>query len=89
MSLSRLWNLEEAPGRLQTGINTDDMAVAAENSGPEGADCSGAVCLALYAAAGLLIRTTADDLYRRVFTKVTPQPSDIRTIQLKLNENGN
>jgi murein DD-endopeptidase len=35
---------------------------------PEGSDCSGAVCMALYAATGLLIRTTADDLYKRVFT---------------------
>jgi murein DD-endopeptidase len=33
----------------------------------DGADCSGAVCLALYAATGFLIRTTADDLYKRVF----------------------
>jgi murein DD-endopeptidase len=36
---------------------------------PDGSDCSGAVCLALCAATGLLIRTTADDLYKRVFTK--------------------
>ena len=36
---------------------------------PEGSDCSGAICLALYAATGFLIRTTADDLYKRVFTK--------------------
>jgi murein DD-endopeptidase len=34
---------------------------------PEGSDCSGAICLSLYAATGLLIRTTADDLYKRVF----------------------
>jgi murein DD-endopeptidase len=47
---------------------------------PESSDCSGAVCLALYAATGLLIRTTADDLYRRVFTKVNPKPSDIRAV---------
>jgi murein DD-endopeptidase len=32
-----------------------------------GADCSGSVCLALYGATGHLIRTTADDLYKRVF----------------------
>jgi murein DD-endopeptidase len=43
---------------------------------PEASDCSGAVCLALYAATGLLIRTTADDLYRRVFT-VTPPGRDM------------
>jgi murein DD-endopeptidase len=47
---------------------------------PETSDCSGAVCLALYAATGLLIRTTADDLYRRVFTKINPRPSDIRAV---------
>jgi murein DD-endopeptidase len=47
---------------------------------PEGSDCSGAVCLALYAATGLLIRTTADDLYRRVFTKLNPRATDIRAV---------
>jgi murein DD-endopeptidase len=47
---------------------------------PEGSDCSGSVCLALYAATGLLIRTTADDLYRRVFTKVNPRAADIRAV---------
>jgi murein DD-endopeptidase len=46
----------------------------------EASDCSGAVCLALYAATGLLIRTTADDLYRRVFTKVNPRSTDIRAV---------
>jgi murein DD-endopeptidase len=45
---------------------------------PESSDCSGAVCLALYAATGLLIRITADDLYRRVFTVANPSPKDIR-----------
>jgi murein DD-endopeptidase len=54
---------------------------------PESSDCSGAVCLALYAATGLLIRTTADDLYRRVFTKVNPRPSDIRAV-FYLTKNG-
>jgi murein DD-endopeptidase len=47
---------------------------------PESSDCSGAVCLALYAATGLLIRTTADDLYKRVFTKINPRPADIRAV---------
>jgi murein DD-endopeptidase len=47
---------------------------------PESSDCSGAVCLALYAATGLLIRTTADDLYRRVFIKVNPKAGDIRAV---------
>ena len=47
---------------------------------PEGSDCSGAVCLALYAATGLLIRTTADDLYKRVFAKVNPRATDIRAV---------
>jgi murein DD-endopeptidase len=45
---------------------------------PEGSDCSGAVCMALYAATGLLIRTTADDLYRRVFTVQHPDRDIIR-----------
>ena len=47
---------------------------------PESSDCSGAVCMALYAATGLLIRTTADDLFRRVFTKINPQKGDIRAV---------
>jgi murein DD-endopeptidase len=47
---------------------------------PESSDCSGAVCMALYAATGLLIRTTADDLYRRVFTKTNPRPGEIRAV---------
>jgi murein DD-endopeptidase len=47
---------------------------------PEASDCSGAICLALYAATGLLIRTTADDLLRRVFTKINPRPGDIRAV---------
>jgi murein DD-endopeptidase len=45
---------------------------------PEGSDCSGAVCLALCAATGLLIRTSADDLYRRVFTVRNPGAGSIR-----------
>jgi murein DD-endopeptidase len=47
---------------------------------PEASDCSGAVCMALYAATGLLMRTTADDLYRRVFTKTDPRSGDIRAV---------
>lgn len=47
---------------------------------PERSDCSGAVCMALYAATGLLIRTTADDLYKRVFTVANPRPDTIRAI---------
>jgi murein DD-endopeptidase len=45
---------------------------------PEGSDCSGGVCMALYAATGLLIRVTADELYRRVFTGVHPEGGGIR-----------
>ena len=45
---------------------------------PETSDCSGAVCMALFAATGLLIRTTADDLYKRVFTDPCPRNGDIR-----------
>jgi murein DD-endopeptidase len=50
------------------------------NENPEKSDCSGAVCMALYAATGLLIRTTADDLYKRVFTVVNPRPDTIRAV---------
>jgi murein DD-endopeptidase len=45
---------------------------------PETSDCSGAVCMALYAATGHLIRTTADDLYKRVFTIQKPKAGTIR-----------
>jgi murein DD-endopeptidase len=45
---------------------------------PESSDCSGAVCLALCAATGHLIRTSADDLYRRVFTVRNPGAGEIR-----------
>jgi murein DD-endopeptidase len=47
---------------------------------PESSDCSGAVCMALYAATGLLIRTTADDLLKRVFTMINPKRTDIRAV---------
>jgi murein DD-endopeptidase len=47
---------------------------------PETSDCSGAVCMALYAATGLLIRTTADDLLKRVFTMMNPRQGDIRAV---------
>jgi murein DD-endopeptidase len=47
---------------------------------PRASDCSGAVCMALYAATGLLIRTTADDLFNRVFTRVNPRKGDIRAV---------
>ena len=47
---------------------------------PETSDCSGAVCMALFAATGFLIRTTADDLYRRVFTGVNPTANQIRAV---------
>jgi murein DD-endopeptidase len=47
---------------------------------PEGSDCSGAICLALYAATGLLIRTNADGLLKQVFTKINPRPTEIRAV---------
>jgi len=50
------------------------------NENPITSDCSGAVCMALFAATGLLIRTTADDLLKRVFTKVNPRGGDIRAV---------
>jgi murein DD-endopeptidase len=36
--------------------------------------------MALYAATGLLVRTTADDLLKRVFTQVNPRAGDIRAV---------
>jgi len=50
------------------------------NENPEKSDCSGAVCMALFAATGLLIRTTADDLFKRVFTKTNPGRGDIQAV---------
>jgi murein DD-endopeptidase len=50
------------------------------NETPEKADCSGAVCMALYAATGLLIRITADGLYNRVFTAENPRANQIRAV---------
>ena len=47
---------------------------------PVTSDCSGAICMSLYAATGFLIRTTADDLYKRVFTKINPRAGDIRAV---------
>jgi len=47
---------------------------------PVTSDCSGAICMSLCAATGLLIRTTADDLYKRVFTKINPRAGDIRAV---------
>jgi murein DD-endopeptidase len=47
---------------------------------PVSSDCSGAVCMALFAATGLLIRITADDLLRRVFTRINPGQGDIRAV---------
>ncbi|MDR0448336.1 MAG: C40 family peptidase [Treponema sp.] len=47
---------------------------------PEASDCSGAVCMALFAATGLLVRTSADDLMRRVFTKTSTRQGDIRAV---------
>jgi murein DD-endopeptidase len=48
------------------------------NENPVESDCSGAVCMALYAATGYLVRTTADDLYRRYFTIEHPTDRMIR-----------
>ena len=47
---------------------------------PDTSDCSGAVCMALFAATGFLIRTTADDLFKRIFTEINPKPSQIRAV---------
>jgi len=50
------------------------------NENPETSDCSGAVCMSLFAATGLLVRTTADDLMKRVFTRPNPRAGDIRAV---------
>jgi murein DD-endopeptidase len=47
---------------------------------PVESDCSGAVYLALYAATGYLVRTTADDLYKRYFTIPDPTDKMIRAV---------
>jgi murein DD-endopeptidase len=47
---------------------------------PVESDCSGAVCMALYAATGFLVRTTADDLYKRYFTVENPTEKMIRAV---------
>ena len=47
---------------------------------PTGADCSGAVCLALAAATGKVIRTTANELYKKFFTKRNPGVDDIQAV---------
>jgi len=47
---------------------------------PITSDCSGAICMALFAATGLLVRTSADDLLKRVFTVVNPRAGEIRAV---------
>jgi murein DD-endopeptidase len=47
---------------------------------PDGADCSGSVCLALAAAIGKIVRTTADELYRKFFTVKNPGVTDIQAV---------
>ena len=54
---------------------------------PDTSDCSGAVCMALYAATGLLIRTTADDLLKRVFTVINPRANEIRAVFFTAKKN--
>ena len=56
---------------------------------PETSDCSGAVCMALFVATGLLIRTTADDLYKRIFTVTNPKPDQIRAVFFLAKKNQN
>ncbi len=45
---------------------------------PAGSDCSGAVCLALAAATGRVIRTTAEGLYKKFFTKTRVDIDDLQ-----------
>jgi murein DD-endopeptidase len=45
---------------------------------PEASDCSGGVCMSLAAATGRLIRTTADELYRKFFVIRNPGQKTIQ-----------
>ena len=45
---------------------------------PSGADCSGSITLALAAATGKTVRTTAQELFRKFFTIRNPEVSDIQ-----------
>ncbi|MDR1315253.1 MAG: peptidoglycan endopeptidase [Spirochaetales bacterium] len=45
---------------------------------PESSDCSGAVCMALAAATGFFIRTTADELFRKIYTVKNPPAGTIQ-----------
>jgi murein DD-endopeptidase len=47
-----------------------------------GADCSGSVCLAMSAACGVKIRTTAEDLFKRIFTDPV-RPGEISALFVK------
>lgn len=47
---------------------------------PDGADCSGSVCLAIAAATGKVIRTTANELFKKFFTIRNPEITDIQAI---------
>jgi murein DD-endopeptidase len=55
---------------------------------PEGADCSGSVCLALYQATGYLVRLTAHDLFTRIFTIEKPGTGSIRAAFFKDKNTG-
>lgn len=47
---------------------------------PNGADCSGAVCFALIGATGKRIRTTADGLLKKFFTRKNPGIDEIQAV---------
>ena len=98
MSHIRWENLMETERRQFEGMNESERFIyflllqygspyGWGNENPGASDCSGAVCMALYAATGLLIRTTADDLLRRIFTVANPRAGDIRAV-FCLTENG-
>jgi murein DD-endopeptidase len=59
---------------------------------PESSDCSGGVCLALAAATGRLIRTTADGLYKKFFVASNPDAGMIQAVfwitQVEKNHGG-
>lgn len=47
---------------------------------PNGSDCSGAVCFALAGATGKIIRTTADGLLKKFFTRKNPGIEEIQAV---------
>ena len=82
----KIFRLEQAQFERMTELQKFQYFLLLQFGSPYGwgrenpveSDCSGAVCLALYAATGCLVRTTADELYKRYFTLENPTDKMIR-----------